>query len=211
MDMYSKVKPGDELAYPARLHNAMIDTVRDHERARASRGGDGVEQPFKSTIIKVQNDTGEDLAQRSIVGFEEAVFDPAVSLDYFQDRVVLAGRKPSLPDDSGRFGVLLADLAADDIGEAVLTGACVVQVMVTDATHRCAEAVDGNSDYLASTDAWPATQILWKETGTGLKWAVVQLGGPDPEPTGQYVGMAKLTVAQNTNGFAFVFLHGMLS
>ena len=75
---------------------------------------------------------------------------------------------------AGKFVVLLEPLKANAIGSGLAAGVCPVQVNVTDAGHTFADIASGQCGYLASGATGTAT-ILWKESGTGTKWALVRV------------------------------------
>ena len=61
----------------------------------------------------------------------------------------------------------------------VLSGVCPVKVDVANANHWHADIADNSAANLKSGGGG-AAQILWKESGTGVKWAVVRLGRWSP-------------------------------
>ena len=88
---------------------------------------------------------------------------------------------------------------------AMALGLCPVKITVENEDHAFADVNDGEAATLKST-ATGAAQILWKEDGTGEKWAVVRLGVPAGLPpiykatavqSGNTV-MAKLLLADGT-------------
>ena len=75
------------------------------------------------------------------------------------------------------FVVLAEPIASVKIGRAYIGGVCLAKVNVTDAGHAYATITDGEEAYLTSAASGPV-QILWKEAGTGQKWAQIRLGTP---------------------------------
>lgn len=73
-----------------------------------------------------------------------------------------------------RFAILLEPLAAGRIGRSVGSGVPPVRVNVIRATDNYAEVVVDDSNQLRSVPIG-LTRILWKASGFGLKWAIVQL------------------------------------
>jgi hypothetical protein len=67
-------------------------------------------------------------------------------------------------------------IANGSIGAAWAGGVCQVQIEVSDADHAYADVSDGQLTRLASAESGPCT-ILWKQSGTGTKWAVIRFGG----------------------------------
>jgi len=57
-------------------------------------------------------------------------------------------------------------------------GVVQVQIDVTDANHGYADVKASDNTKLASGASGSAV-ILWKESGTGTKWAIIRIGGGD--------------------------------
>jgi hypothetical protein len=68
-----------------------------------------------------------------------------------------------------------------------------VKVDVTDEDHGYADVTDADATKLTSVSRGSA-QILWKESGTGLKWATVRLGVP-PAPFRYWIAQAAANFA----------------
>jgi len=83
---------------------------------------------------------------------------------------------------TGSFVVLLEPIIDGEIGRAVVSGVTPVKVDVADEAHAYADIAVGQAGYLASGESGSAL-ILWKETGTGQKWALVKIGMPSAEPS----------------------------
>jgi hypothetical protein len=66
-------------------------------------------------------------------------------------------------------------LESGAVGRACVAGVCPVRLNVIDADHRYADVDD--AAYTLKTSNTGGTRILWKESGTGTKWAMVLLGG----------------------------------
>ena len=174
-DHLKKVQSGDPLKIPAATFNTFIDAARDFQ-ARTSNRGRNVEPGFRrSGIVPVKNASGTDCGRFSVLGIDSPVFTPPEGLESFQNQVVLVGATPSESAHAGGFVILLEPIADCEIGMACVDGVVPVQVDVTDTEHEYADLDDGQTGWLASGISGSA-RILWKETGTGLKWAVVRLG-----------------------------------
>ena len=113
-----------------------------------------------------------------IVGLGAAVYDPggsASELGAFQDRPVFSVTTPDEDLHRARFAVMQADCASGEYGRAIITGQAVVQIAVVNATDDSyAEIKDGETGYLEPVP-WGSAKILWKEPGTGPRWAIVDL------------------------------------
>ncbi len=205
-----KVQPGDKLRIPAAAYNAFVDTAMDLRRRQQSQEQGATPEQRQTGIILIRNDSGEDRARFDVLGVQSTVITPTDNPDAFKAKVVLAGVKPTEADHKGRFVVLLEPIKTGKIGRAVAAGVSVARVNVTDTDHKFADVSDNDSGQLKSTDSGAAA-ILWKESGMGVKWAVVRIGaGGGALSEGQYQFMAYQMVAQNQAGWDFIRAHPLV-
>ncbi|HOQ06090.1 MAG TPA: hypothetical protein PKY88_12855 [Anaerohalosphaeraceae bacterium] len=171
-----KVKPGDKLQIPAAVYNAFVDAALDF-RSRQHNVQTPTGGWTASEKVKIKNNSGTDAARFQVLGIDGVLFDPQDALQTFQQEVVLLGNTPLLARHAGgRFVICASPIPNGTIGTGWGSGICPVQVNVTDESHGYADVADGQAAYLASAESGPCT-ILWKESGTGIKWAVVRFGG----------------------------------
>jgi hypothetical protein len=185
-DPLKKVKPGDPLKIPASTFNTFIDTARDfraRQQATSQQPRPGVK---RDAVVYVRNNSGADRGRFDVLGINTPVFTPSDALEAFQGGPALAGVTPTAAH-GGRFMVMLTPTANGAIGTAMIDGVCAVKVNVTDEAHAFADVADGQAGYLASGSSGSAA-ILWKESGTGQKWAIVRLGNAvgDTSPSDSY-------------------------
>ncbi len=129
--------------------------------------------------ILVKNTTGGALGRFEVLGVDGVEVTPTTSLARFKRRVALSGGTPAVPDHRGKFVVLLEDLPAGAVGPAIGSGLVHVEISVSAGEEGIerADVADGQTGHLVPRPDGSA-QILWRESGTGTKWAVVRLG-PD--------------------------------
>ena len=182
-DPLKKTQPGQRLEIPAEAYNAFIDAARHVRDQRHNVGQDLLEPPRQSGIIKVRNRSGAPRERFDVLMLHEPIVSPTANEQQFKNSVALDGYSPSeqaTPSDpkvpvlGQRFVILLEPLAENAIGRATVAGVSVVRVNVIRDSDRFAEIDDGASGSLRSTPLGTA-RILWKESGTGVKWAVVRL------------------------------------
>ena len=174
-DTMKKVKSGDPLVVPAQTFNSFVDAARDFQGRRQNQGSSQQQAFYPSGIVPVKNASGSDLGRFSVLGLDGPVYTPSDNEDEFVNHVALSGSTPDEADHLGGFCVLMEPLADGAIGRACILGVCPVKVDVVDADHPYADIKDGDSGQLES--GWSgAARILWKEAGTGSKWAYVGLG-----------------------------------
>lgn len=131
---------------------------------------------------------------------------PTNNLYEFQRCPIFTGVVAANVND--QIAILLEPIIFNRIGQAVVDGVVPVQIDVTDSTHKYATATVGVYSYLTSSSKpnRGSARILWKESGTGTKWAIVRLGDTIPAQTGD---IAALT--DNTTGTADKTLEALTS
>jgi len=178
-DALKKVRAGDRFHIPAQTYNAFIDAAVDYRRRTQSIGGATGSSHRQADIVLVRNESGGALARGSILGIDGPVIAPADNESEFINRTSLSCVVPVAGTHEGRFVVLVEPLADGAMGLAYVFGVCPVKVNVEDAEaedYLHAEIADGVTDRLRVSPTGSAT-ILWKESGTGPKWALVRIGG----------------------------------
>lgn len=161
-----RYKPGDR-SIPARELNR-FSTAADKVLSVA-----GALPAASGGTVLVKNTTLDPLDRFAVVGINDFAIAPADNLLAFLNSLTLLGRVP-LVEDRGRFAVLLSPLPAGAIGQATIGGVAHVKVDVLDEDHKYADIKFDDATQLQSTDRGSA-RIIVKESGTGTKWATVQL------------------------------------
>jgi hypothetical protein len=136
---------------------------------------DLVESRLQTGIVMVKNNSGSDVARFGVLGIDGALVDPATNADEFAARVVLKGITPTDADHTGKFVVLLESVKSGDVARAYISGVCPAKVDVIDADDTHADVKNSDRASLESR-AGGSARVLWKESGTGVKWAIVLLG-----------------------------------
>jgi len=173
-DKFQTVQPGQRLQIAAGAWNAMLSAAKAHEQSkfdkRSPAGADGE----TAGRVRIKNDSGEDLDRFAVVALTGPLIAPGDNLTEFQRHIGFVGEIPS-DDGGGRFAILAEPIADGRIGRGWASGVCPVQVDVLDASHGYADTEADTHENLISA-ASGAAEILWAESGTGLKWALVRLG-----------------------------------
>ena len=169
-----KVRSGDPLKIPAGTFNTFVDSARDYLQRQQGTGGRPT-QAFRQTgIVPVKNGSGTDRGRFGVLGIDGPIFTPTESLETFTNTVALKGITPSTASHAGKFVILLEPVADGEIGMGCVAGVCPAVVNVTDASHEYADIIDGATILTSCRSG--AAKILWRESGTGLKWAIVRIG-----------------------------------
>lgn len=185
-----KVRDGDTVEYPAATHNAMIDAAIAHQATQSGTSGPPTfNQQTSNNFVLVQNKTEnpeetedpdefDTNRQRfEILGIDGPVIEPDNNLQEFVNRRVMIGVVPTEKKHWGRFAILTQPIDRDRFGLACVSGIYVARVEIVKETHIFADVKTDEVMHLKSDDSG-AAQILWKEEGLGVKWAVLRLGVP---------------------------------
>lgn len=170
-----KIQSGQPMRIKADTFNSILDATRAYKERQQGGGRSANREYSDSNIVLVKNDSGVDAERFGVLGIDGPIIPPSENLSEFENRVTFACSTPTAGTHEGKFVVLAGPIAAGAIGRALALGVTPVQVNVTNETHTHAVISDAHSDYLASATNG-SSQILWKESGTGTKWALIRLG-----------------------------------
>lgn len=172
--MAKQVTSGEKFHFSARAYNEMNRVIEDgrmkgfsmHTRTPAAN----------NDFVMVKNTSGMHVGRFGVLGIAGILFDPQTSLPAFTSRVVFTGTVPqeALHKD-GRFLICAEPIRKNAIGRAWADGIVTCRIEVLNETHSYATIKPDDPTQLVSGDQG-LCYILWKETGTGTKWAVVRFG-----------------------------------
>jgi len=174
MGTFDHVHPGQPLGMAAGVYNAMVDAARAHRQAGMMVGGPAARTMADHDAIWVRNNTGSALAQFSAVAIGTPIIVPGDNESEFKQRVTFEAGTPAA-GDRGEIAVVIERIPAGKIGRAVKDGVVQCKVNVLNANDQYADLTPGQV-YLTSTRGYGEVRMLWKASGTGQQWAVVQLG-----------------------------------
>ncbi|MCC7409883.1 MAG: hypothetical protein IT442_17585 [Phycisphaeraceae bacterium] len=202
-DPYKKVRPGDTLSIPATAYNAMLDAAVANRQTQAMGAGLGpgsVAATPTSTTVLIKNNSGVARNQFDVLGLDGALFDPATALESFKRQVVLKGVIPT-SDHAGKFVVLQEPARVGSIARACLLGATVARVNVTTESMTYADVLASDATKLQTVSLGKAA-IVWKQTGTGVKWAIVLLDAA--ASTSSFFAIIQSSSGVGNNQFAYI-------
>lgn len=173
MTNFNRVNPGDKVGHSATMHNAFVAAAQSFQQTAISGGSKGRKSIYPSTIVSVKNESGGDVDRFEIMRIDDVIFDPSTSLASFQNHPSFIGITPDGTHDAS-FVIAIEPIKDDATGKCMISGICPVRVSVSSETHEFAY-MDTTIGWLNSTST-DGARILWKEAGTGSKWAIVRLG-----------------------------------
>jgi hypothetical protein len=177
-DDMKKPIAGDALIIPARTQGRIIEATLRSEQYNAPK----VASTYSSSsdhnqgLVYVKNDSGTLAEPHSVLGVSDVLYNETDNEYEFRYSPTLVGDTPVSESHTGKWVVLAEQIDDGEIGRAYAAGSiCAARVDVNDANHQYCEIEDDTSVNLASAIRGSA-RILYKESGTGVKWAIIQIG-----------------------------------
>lgn len=156
---------------------------------RSSFSGDGL-------FVQVVNTTGSILLPGNIVTLHQPLFTP--SQPGFDSTRLCEVTFPDITKFGG-VGVVRDSMPADGSGLVQIAGVVKTKVNVQKEFHRYAKIKHIVETELESCYQEDDFLILWKEAGTGQKWAWVQFHFP-PDSAGPYPAVANAPISVDDTG-----------
>jgi len=173
MSIPSRVRAGDSLAeFPGNSWNALVDSYwANRDRAPRNQGTGASHGPRGSVPIIVQNKTGADVEFGGILAIDGIATDFSKNKNIRHHTPLAKGIKYA---DGKQWGITQGKIANDNIANLVISGTAWCKIDVQAESDDTAAPVVDDTAKLKSGSGVP---IIWKESGTGVKWGVVLLGG----------------------------------
>lgn len=172
---FRHVTAGQPIIISAPTWNAHQDAAKAFRQGRLGNVGQRAAQGNQwGNLVEVRNDTGSDVDRFGVLGIDDVAIDPSTNLDEFQARIYLIGVTPSLSSHKGKFVVCRDAIPDGETGKAWISGVCPAYVNINDADDTSCDVKDGDATQLDSSPGTGSAQILWKESGTGSKWAIIR-------------------------------------
>lgn len=170
-----KVRAGDPLTIASSDWNPLLDVADKERRGLLSAG---VPRAYQSTgtglVVPVKNSTEADVDRWGAVAIDGPLYTPTDNEQGFVNTISLDGVAMT-SGYFGRFAVYQAAAPDGTIRPAMIQGITQVQLDVVHEDHdRCDVDPEGGS--LLVSAFYGAGEILWKESGTGTKWAIIRIG-----------------------------------
>ena len=168
---FDKVLPGHNIRRTdnAILQNAMIDAAQFVKSKQFDGGAIRGNSDIDLTRVLVKNTTGVAWDRFAPVEIGAVFVTPTAEDELFGFDATASA------SGSKTIAVTLEAIPPGEIGEAAITGCVACQIDITDAGHTSAKGDDGTK--LMSAASGGVASIVWKPSGTGVKWCVVLIGG----------------------------------
>lgn len=196
-DPLQRVNSGDRFGLSAARENLMRDAARwVRDNARQIGAGDSATTFKNTTIFTVKNLSGADIDRFGVLGVVDTLFTPTDNPDLFKTQVVLKGAQPLLASHFGRCVVALEPIKNNKLGRCYGGGMFPAKINIQNANDCFADVKDNDATMLQSIAGWGRYRIRYAETGTGIKFAIVETGWT---PAGTIFRVA-LTQTGGSNG-----------
>jgi len=177
-DNLEHVQPGSPFAPSAATWNEFIDAARAVKANNLDAGRGPLDALFESSLkclVKYDASSASTLSAFSVLGYSTPLISPATDAG----SRLLANRRPvftgAVPTSAAKpFVITCEPIQGTALGRAITHGVAVVQVSIGSTSHARARPVVGTTSKLESCSSG-GVPILWKESGTGTKWAMVLL------------------------------------
>lgn len=174
---FQKLRPGERLpSIPATAWNGFIDAALDFQARQNDRTSRAFQALTSPGIVPVKNDSGSDCDRFHVLSPTGVLFTPSDNLQEWKNAPVLKGTTPA-SSDLRKFVILQEPIPNGKIGAGLLAGISPVKIDVKHADDEFADIIPSDRAKLRS-QPFGACQILYKESGTGEKWAYVLHGLP---------------------------------
>jgi hypothetical protein len=182
--------------------NACLEAAKAHRLGGDLEAGQ-VRQRVKPNVeMLVRNDSGSDIDRLAVLGISQPVITPSSNIHEFEFNFAFSGVTPE-ETHRGNLAVTSEPIAAGKIGRAYIDGIVVCRVEVSHEIIMRADVGPGDSTKLDASliGAW---QILWKESGTGTKWAIVRIAPPSDV---NLVGKTNAAITAGASGSVSIWLN----
>lgn len=172
--MAKHVTSGEKFHFSARTYNEMNQFIESQRMSGLSMQAQSA--AVNNDFVLVKNTSAVDVGRFGVLGIAGILFDPQTALPAFTSRVVFTGAVPqaSLHKD-GRFLICAEPIKQGAIGRAWADGIVTCRIDVVNQTHNYATIKPNDVTQLVSGNEG-LCYILYKQTGTGQKWAIVRFG-----------------------------------
>ena len=173
-----KVKAGDTVVIKASTWNAFIDAANFTKEQRQNRLGKGFRSGVSAGIVLVKNAESEQHDRFTALVLNDIAVPPGVNEDEFVScPPVFVGQKMTEEREGKPYAILLEPLAHDQVGRAMVLGIVPAKVTIKDGEDQYAVPTPGSSAGALESSPTGVARIVWKASGTGTQWALLQLGG----------------------------------
>ena len=195
-DSLQKVKQGSPFKPKAADWNAFVDAALAHRGmgSKTKSGDSSMRGTADSGIVTIQNNSGLPCDQYTVLSLDTLLITPTDNESHFRfETPVFSGTAIASENISKPFAIIQEPLGKSFVGDAMVAGVSPAKIAVSDESHAFAELAATGLQSAASG----IVRILWKESGTGSKWAVIHF----PAGSGGGTGCLPAKIVSKVGGF----------
>ena len=197
-----KVKAGDSVVIRASTWNAFIDAANFTQQMKQNRLGYGLKSGNGFGIIPLKNCESQTYDRFSALVITGICITPDTNRDEFVScPAVFQGNKMTEDREDKPYAITLEPIQAGEIGRAMIMGITPAKVTVNDSEDGYAVPKAGSSSGEMESATTGVARILWKGSGSGSQWCILQLGGAGSGEGGEKALMCKVTGGSATAGY----------
>ena len=198
-----KVRSGESLSIPASTWNAFIDAANWVRNEQQNRKAQGVRSGAGVGIVFVRNGESELRERFTALVLTDISVTPETNEDEFLScPPVFLGQKMTEAREGKPYAILLEPLEPDQIGRAMVLGIVPAKVTIQDSEDPYAEPVPNSSAGALRSSATGVARILWKASGGGEQWCLLQLGGAGGGSGGDKAYMCRIGSGRASEGYS---------
>jgi hypothetical protein len=179
------MSPGDRVITYASEHNATLEAIARTRSEPLSRPLPAISA--SGVLVVVENTTEDDVPLYGVLGLGDSVFGPGADTDAGEmaDRIAFQGVDIEAPKHLGNFVVCQEPIPAGELGIGMISGITPALIDVIDERDRFVDVEVG--EQIPRSRPSGGALIRFKESGTGTKWALIDLTGMH-ETAHRYLG-----------------------
>lgn len=172
---YPRWRANEPPIFSATGWNAAMRAAEAHDQDLLSQTVSRLAATTSHNIILVKNTSGAVRDPLHILGLGDWTVTPGTDFEALAEHLCLDGATPATTTHKYKWAVLLDGLGENEVGRAVLGGLVLVKVNIVHAADERCTITNSDATKLTS-GAWGRGRIFKAESGTGDKWALVELG-----------------------------------
>lgn len=172
-----KINKGTRLSgIPADGWNGFVDTHRIVSQMRPpTNGAAQIAADDRAIVVTLQNDSEGDVPRGGVLKLGAPIVEPSTRAAVVLEGILFGGDTPEADNNEQQIGIALAPVADGEVGPFAVVGVVWAKLNITDEAHTFAKPKASTAELESSAST--GFPVIWKEAGTGSKWAVVSLQG----------------------------------
>ena len=197
-----KVHQGEKIIIKASTWNSFIDAANFAKDSKLNNWGKPLKSGVSAGIVLVKNMEAQARDRFTALVITGICISPDANEDEFLSCVpVFEGSKMTEARADKPYVILMEPIASQAIGRAMILGVTPAKVVVNDSEDGFAVPRPGSQTGELESSSTGVARILWKGTGSGAQWCIVQLGGAGSGSGGEKAFMCRVQGGSSTAGY----------